>query len=102
MSKCVSFIEVQVSKTEYLVVGGGPAGWSAAVQIARGGGRVLLVEKSGMLGGTTTLNGINLPGLFHAWGRQVIAGCGRDLAEVDPAEIRDLLRSFGAITPDLN
>jgi hypothetical protein len=61
---------------DILIVGGGPAGVVAATQAARAGATVLLVEKSGMLGGTTTSGGVNLPGLFHAWGRQVIAGIG--------------------------
>ena len=58
------------------VVGGGPAGSVAAIQAARLGARTLLVEKNGVLGGATTSAGINVPGLFHAWGRQVIAGIG--------------------------
>ena len=61
------------------VIGGGPAGSVAAIQAARLGARTLLVEKNGMLGGTTTSAGINVPGLFYAWGRQVIAGIGWDL-----------------------
>jgi len=32
-----------------------------------------------MLGGTTTVAGVTYPGLFHAWGRQVIAGIGWEL-----------------------
>jgi hypothetical protein len=58
------------------VVGGGPAGSVAAIQAARLGARTLLVEKNGMLGGTITSAAINVPGLFHAWGKQVIAGIG--------------------------
>jgi FAD dependent oxidoreductase len=61
------------------VIGGGPAGSVAAIQAARLGARTLLVEKNGMLGGTTTTAGINVPGLFHAWGKQVVAGIGWDL-----------------------
>ena len=61
------------------VIGGGPAGSIAAIQAARLGARTLLVEKNGMLGGTTTSAAINVPGLFHAWGRQVIAGIGWEL-----------------------
>ncbi|MFA6961343.1 MAG: FAD-dependent oxidoreductase [Opitutaceae bacterium] len=61
------------------VIGAGPAGLVAATQAARAGARVLLVEKSGIIGGTTVLNGVNFPGLFHAWGRQVIAGIGWEL-----------------------
>ena len=34
------------------------------------------MEKNGILGGATASAGINVPGLFHAWGKQVIAGIG--------------------------
>ncbi|MFE0588379.1 FAD-dependent oxidoreductase [Micromonospora echinospora] len=61
---------------DVVVIGGGPGGWPAAVQAARLGARTLLVEKNGALGGTTTVAGVALPGLFHAWGEQVIAGIG--------------------------
>lgn len=64
---------------DVIVIGGGPAGVPAAIQAARLGARTLLVEKNGVLGGTTTTAGINLPGLFHAWGNQVIAGIGWEL-----------------------
>ena len=39
------------------VIGGGPAGAVAAIQAAQLGARTLLVEKNGMLGGTTTSAG---------------------------------------------
>lgn len=61
---------------DVVVVGGGPAGCPAAVQAARLGASTLLVEKNGALGGTTTVAGVALPGLFHAWGKQIIAGIG--------------------------
>jgi hypothetical protein len=64
---------------DVIVVGGGPAGTMAAIQAARAGADTLLVEKNGILGGTTTMGGVNFPGLFHARGRQVIAGIGWDL-----------------------
>ncbi len=67
-----------MERYDVIICGAGPAGWPAAIQAARLGARTLLVEKSGMPGGTTTLNGVSFPGLFHAWGKQVIAGIGWD------------------------
>lgn len=60
--------------TGVLVVGGGCAGCFAAISAARSGADVLLVEKNGMLGGTTTGGRVNFPGLFHAWGKRIIGG----------------------------
>lgn len=80
---------------DVLVIGGGPAGIVAAAQAARAGARTLLVEKSGMLGGSTTLNGVNFPGLFHAWGRQVIAGIGWEL-------VTESVRESGGVLPDFS
>ena len=64
---------------DVIVFGGGAAGVPAAVQAARAGAQTLLVEKTGLLGGTATSAGVNFPGLFHAWGRQVIAGIGWEI-----------------------
>lgn len=47
-----------------------------------------------MLGGTTTNGGVNFPGLFHAWGRQVIAGIGWELVAQTVAETGDSLPDF--------
>ena len=68
---------------DVLVAGAGCAGLCAALQAARvlGAGRVCLVEKNGICGGTTTIGGINNPGIFHACGRQVISGIGWELVE---------------------
>lgn len=43
------------NQTDVLVVGGGPAGFGAAIAAARAGMKVSLVEQSGMLGGMWTL-----------------------------------------------
>ena len=74
---------------EVMVMGGGCAGLCAAIQAGRrlGAGRVCLVEKNGVCGGTTTAGGIGYPGLFHIWGRQVIAGVGWELVERTRAEM---------------
>jgi len=68
-------------KSDYdvIVVGGGTAGVIAAVQAGRADARTLLVEKSGILGGAMTQEGINAPAHFFAWGRQVIGGIGWEL-----------------------
>jgi hypothetical protein len=71
---------------DVIVAGGGPAGVVATIQAARAGAKVLLIEKAGMLGGTTTVGGVNFPGLFHAWGRQVIAGIGWEWVETSVSE----------------
>ena len=44
---------------DVIVVVGGTAGTAAAVQAGRCGRRVLLVERTGMPGGTMTMAGIN-------------------------------------------
>ena len=64
---------------DILVVGGGTAGAVAALQAARAGASTMLVESGSMLGGTMTVGGVSFPGLFHAWGRQVIDGIGWEL-----------------------
>jgi len=80
--KAIAEVFMNVSSLDYdvVVAGAGPAGCVAALQAARAGARTLLVEKSAMPGGSTTICGVNFPGLFHAWGRQVIAGIGWELA----------------------
>lgn len=76
---------------EVLVVGGGTAGTVAAIQAARAGASTLLVERGSQLGGVTTTGGVSFPGLFHAWGKQVIAGIGWALVKATAlAEDREL------------
>jgi FAD dependent oxidoreductase len=81
------------------VFGGGPAGIVAATQAARAGAETLLVEKNGMLGGTTTSAGVNFPGLFHAWGKQIIAGIGWELVNRCADTCGQILPDFSA-APD--
>ena len=64
------------------VIGAGVSGCCAALQAARSGAACLLVEKNGMPGGTLSMGGVAVPGLFHAWGgRQIIAGIGWELVQ---------------------
>lgn len=66
---------------DVLVVGGGTAGTIAAIQAGRAGASVLLVERNSQLGGTMTTGGVAFPGLFDAWGKQIIAGIGWELVK---------------------
>lgn len=79
---------------DVIVVGGGTAGVIAAIQAGRAGAHTLLVEKNGMLGGTLTVGGVNFPGLFHAWTRQIIAGIGWELVTRCIAESGDTMPDF--------
>lgn len=62
------------SAADVAVIGGGTAGVFAAVSAARTGADTVLIEQHSRLGGTMTAGGVNYPGLFFAWGRQIIAG----------------------------
>ena len=66
-------------KTDVVIVGGGTAGVIAAIQVARAGNSVILIENGSQLGGTITTGGVSFPGLFHAWGKQIISGIGWEL-----------------------
>ncbi len=66
-------------EVDVLVVGGGTAGTIAAIQAGRAGLRTALVESGSQLGGVTTTGGVSFPGLFHAWGKQIVAGIGWEL-----------------------
>jgi len=70
-----------VSDVDVVVVGGGTAGTVAAIQAGRAGAKTLLLERSGQLGGMTTVGGVCYPGLFDAWGKQIIAGIGWELVK---------------------
>ncbi|MDP6358025.1 MAG: FAD-dependent oxidoreductase [Planctomycetota bacterium] len=69
------------NNVDVLVVGGGTAGHVAAIQSGRAGAKTLIVERNSQLGGTTTTGGVAFPGLFDAWGKQVIAGIGWELVK---------------------
>jgi hypothetical protein len=84
---------VKTIRTDILVVGGGTAGTIAAIQSGRTGCSTILVESGSQLGGTTTTGGVAFPGLFHAWGKQIISGIGWELVteavKLDSGELPD-------------
>ncbi len=81
---------------DVLVVGGGVAGTIAAIQAGRAGASVLIVERNSQLGGTMTTGGVAFPGLFDAWGKQIIAGIGWELVkecvELDKGSLPDFTK----------
>lgn len=85
-------------EADVLVVGGGTAGAVAAIQAGRLGARTVLVEAGSQLGGTLSTGGVDFPGLFHAWGRQVIAGIGWDLVTQTAALTANPLPDFSIPT----
>lgn len=86
-------------KTDILVVGGGTAGTIAAIQAGRAGAATVLVESGSQLGGTGTTGGVAFPGIFHAWGKQVIGGIGWELVEECVQLNGDRLPDFSSL-PD--
>lgn len=76
------------------VIGGGTAGVFAAISAAKNGAKTILIEKNSILGGTITTANVNIPGLFFAWGEQVISGPCWDA-------IKRCEKSGGAIIPEI-
>jgi alkyl hydroperoxide reductase subunit AhpF len=90
--------KTSILDVDVLVVGGGSAGHVAAIQAGRLGAKTVLLERNSQLGGTTTTGGVCFPGLFHAWGKQVISGIGWELVaksvEVDGRKLQDFTNQF--------
>ena len=68
---------------ELVVLGGGPAGVCAAIEAARGGAKVLLIESSGMLGGmaTSALVGPFMTNYDREGERPTVGGLYREIIE---------------------
>jgi hypothetical protein len=60
---------------DVLVVGGGPAGFSAAVSAAREGAKTMLVEQSGQVGGVATI------GMMSHWTGDTVGGFYAEILE---------------------
>ena len=75
------------AETDVLVIGGGPAGTSAAIAAARLGADVMLVERYNHLGGLSTGGLVIWIDRMSDWnGNQVIAGFARELFERLPKD----------------
>jgi hypothetical protein len=84
-------------KYDVAVIGGGTAGVIAAIQAGRAGAKSILIEKGSMLGGTISVAAVDYTGLFHAWGKQIIAGIGWELIQKCVAETGGSYPDFGLI-----
>lgn len=80
---------------DLIIAGAGPAGICAALQAGRTGAKTLLVEKNGIAGGAVTAAGIAEPGLFDAFGTQLIGGIGWEL-------VAETLNTEGKELPDFS
>ena len=90
---------------DVLVAGAGASGFCAAIAAAREGADVLLIEQSGILGGSNTRSLVGPLMGFHAGNKQVVRGLAQEI--VDRLEKRggtrghfpDPLGVAGSITP---
>jgi len=70
-----------------LIVGGGPAGLSAAHAVAASGQKAILVEKEDRLGGAPILSGYAKLVPSHEWAKDAIGGMVKRVKEDDGVEI---------------
>ena len=70
----------EIRSYDVAVIGGGPGGLPAALEAARHGASVLLVEKNGYLGGNLTI-GLPLLGFLDKDGTPIIRGIAQELVD---------------------
>lgn len=71
-----------IHETDVLVVGGGNAGFVAAVAAAKTGAKTMIVEQTGVLGGTPVAGLMTISLTYHdAYGNQVVTGVFDELLE---------------------
>ena len=88
---------------DVLVAGGGTAGHVAALQAARAGVRVSVIEAGTMLGGTMTAGGVGMPNHFFSKTQAVVQGIAWELycksKQVEGKSIPDWTRRRPVETP---
>lgn len=90
---------------DVVVIGGGPAGTTAAIAAARCGAKTLLVEQHGYLGGMLTMAGTGPQMTFHAGKTQVVTGIPDEIVQrmvelgFSPGHMEDAAGYASSITP---
>jgi len=90
---------------DIIVIGGGPAGVTAAIAAARNGANVLLVERHGFLGGMLTAAGTGPMMSFHAGETQVVRGIPDEIIQrlvkmgLSPGHMEDFVGYCATVTP---
>lgn len=69
-------------KCEVLVIGGGPAGLSAAIASSRAGAQTVIVERYGCFGGVITTVGMETLGWYRYEGTSDSEGIGREMERI--------------------
>jgi ribulose 1,5-bisphosphate synthetase/thiazole synthase len=96
---------VQDISYDVIIAGGGVAGSVAAISAARCGAKVLIIERSGHLGGSLTSCGVGPMMTFHADTKQIIKGIGQEIVErmiargYSPGHVRDTTGYVSYLTP---
>ena len=91
---------------DIVIAGGGPAGVCAALSAARLGGKVLIIEQYGCLGGMSTVGQVAPWMTFHnSDGTQVVQGIGQEIVEIlmergmSRGHVRDTMGETWTVTP---
>lgn len=92
--------------TDVVVIGGGPAGITAAIAAGRLGLKTVIVERYGFLGGMSTIAGVYPWMTFHTEkGEQVIHGVAQEIVNrlmdlgASPGHLRDTVGFVHTVTP---
>ena len=73
-------MNIKTYKYDVAVIGGGPAGLTAALAAARHGSKVIIIERNDYLGGNA-VSGLPFLGFLDKQGRQVVGGIAQEMID---------------------